>query len=258
MERQFHPVADTFPLMEGDEFKELVEDIRSNGLRQPIVLHTDGRIIDGRNRYRACQEAGLEPSYETWDGKGTEVEFVVSQNLLRRHLSESQRAMIAARLAKMKRGRPISAAATNGCDENRPIGPFSQTSVARSMKVSVRSVRRAARVLKKGVPELSQQVESGQMSVGRAAEIAKLEPGKQRKAMESVRHPAVRKTHYPKTDRIITNICTKLESIIVLIEGDLDVSQLDSAKASEWSGQIDSACKHIKAFSRRLKNASKA
>ena len=57
-------MADLFPLIEGEEFQELVEDIRRNGLRTPILLDPDGRVLDGRNR----RAAGVEPRFETWDG----------------------------------------------------------------------------------------------------------------------------------------------------------------------------------------------
>lgn len=93
-----HPIANLFPLIEGPEFDELVEDIRRNGLRTPILLHSDGRILDGRNRLRACLTAGVEPRFESWDGKGSALELVISLNLRRRPLNESQRAMLAARL----------------------------------------------------------------------------------------------------------------------------------------------------------------
>ena len=53
----FHPLADLFPLLEGEDFEQLVTDIRENGLYEPIVM-LDGRILDGRNRYRACLSAG--------------------------------------------------------------------------------------------------------------------------------------------------------------------------------------------------------
>ena len=58
----FHPFADIFPLLEGEEFDRFVEDIRQNGQRETIVKTPDNRVLDGRNRYRACLAAGVEPS----------------------------------------------------------------------------------------------------------------------------------------------------------------------------------------------------
>ena len=95
-----HPVADIFPLLEGQAFEQFKQDIAENGLRESIWLH-EGRIIDGRNRYRACLETGTAPTFREWEGNGSLVAFVISLNLHRRHLNESQRAMVAARLANL-------------------------------------------------------------------------------------------------------------------------------------------------------------
>ena len=70
MVRQFHPVADLFPLLTGEVFQQLAADIKKNGLREPILLDPEGRIIDGRNRYRACNLAGVEPRFVQWEGEG--------------------------------------------------------------------------------------------------------------------------------------------------------------------------------------------
>jgi N6-adenosine-specific RNA methylase IME4/ParB-like chromosome segregation protein Spo0J len=91
----YHAVAEMFPLIEGDEYAALVEDIRKHGVREPIWLHPDGSIIDGRNRHRACTELGITPPTRKWDGTGSLVEFVLSLNLHRRHLTSSQRAILA-------------------------------------------------------------------------------------------------------------------------------------------------------------------
>ncbi len=93
---EFHEVANLFPLIEGQAFDELVTDIREHGLQQPIWTYQD-KIIDGRNRYRACLEANVEPRYQEWDCKGSLISFAVSMNIRRRHLDSSQRAMIAVR-----------------------------------------------------------------------------------------------------------------------------------------------------------------
>ena len=60
-----HPAAEIFPLMSDEEFKGLVADIQEHGLREPIVLH-DGKVLDGRNRVRACEELGIELDLENW------------------------------------------------------------------------------------------------------------------------------------------------------------------------------------------------
>jgi N6-adenosine-specific RNA methylase IME4 len=99
---QFHELANVFPLIEGDEFAGLVADIGKQGLLEAIVL-LDGKILDGRNRYRACLEAGVEPHFEEFDGEDP-VAFVVSKNVARRHLDESQRALAAARIATLQKG----------------------------------------------------------------------------------------------------------------------------------------------------------
>jgi N6-adenosine-specific RNA methylase IME4/ParB-like chromosome segregation protein Spo0J len=97
MQRKFHSASTIFPLLEGEEFAGLVESIRAKGLLNPIWLHPDGSIIDGRNRYRACLEAGVEPHFQTWDGKSSLTDFVFAQNLDRRHLNATMRALAAKR-----------------------------------------------------------------------------------------------------------------------------------------------------------------
>ena len=63
MNKNVHPVATLFPLLEGKELIALAEDIRWNGLREPIKRWND-MIIDGRNRAKACELANAEPRYE--------------------------------------------------------------------------------------------------------------------------------------------------------------------------------------------------
>ena len=95
-----HPAAELFPLMKGPEFGLLVEDIGEHGLREPIVI-CQGVVLDGRNRLRACEIAGVEPRFVEWDGIGSPLGFVLARNLHRRHLNEGQRALIAAQAKAM-------------------------------------------------------------------------------------------------------------------------------------------------------------
>jgi hypothetical protein len=95
--RQAHPAAKIFPMMQENELQRLADDIKDNGQREKIVLTKEGLILDGRNRAAACKLAGKVPKTGKWGGKpGTELEFVLSRNIHRRHLDESQRAMAAA------------------------------------------------------------------------------------------------------------------------------------------------------------------
>lgn len=163
---QFHEAANIFPLMEGEEFQALVEDIRQNGQREPIWTY-EGKILDGRNRYSAIlrlqeRKVEIEPVFREWDGKSDVVAFVVSLNLHRRHLSESQRAMIADSLASKPKGRQ---------KKNAPIGALSQSGAAELMGVSRREVQRAAAVRKHGDDELVEAVKGGELSVSAAARV---------------------------------------------------------------------------------------
>lgn len=98
----FHPLAEVFPLAEGAEFEALKEDIVRNGLRESVVTF-EGRILDGRNRYRACRETGSPCRLRVYAGPDPAA-YVVSLNLRRRHLNEAQRAMVAAKLTNLAHG----------------------------------------------------------------------------------------------------------------------------------------------------------
>ena len=100
--KAFHPLADLLPLIGGVEFDRLVDDIAKHGLLNPITLYQD-QILEGRNRVRACRAAGVEPRYVEFEGRDPAA-FVFSQNLARRHLGPSERAMVAARMAKLRWG----------------------------------------------------------------------------------------------------------------------------------------------------------
>jgi hypothetical protein len=93
-----HPYAAIFPPMTGPEFDGLCRAILRDGLDEPIVLH-EGQILDGRSRYLACLVKKVPPRFRTYDVEcGSALTFVVTKNLDGRHLKESQRALVAARL----------------------------------------------------------------------------------------------------------------------------------------------------------------
>ncbi len=157
----------------GVEFTALADDIRAQGLRETIKLF-DGQILDGRNRFPACGIVGVAARFEPFDGDP--LALVVSENLRRRHLNESQRAMVAARLASLPEGRPPLNS------ENKETAPIdavygvSQERAAEILNVGRSSVQRAREVLDDGAPELVSAVERGRLAVSAAANLAKKPP----------------------------------------------------------------------------------
>ena len=165
---QAHPAAELFPLMTGADFDALVADIREHGQREAIVVH-DGMILDGRNRYRACQALGIEPVVVQWDRSGAPPEaYAVSMNLHRRHLSESQRAMIAARLVTTKSGqRADLIRKSEGHQISRPC--MTTGEAAQLLNVSSSTVQSARRVLSEATPEEIASVDRGEVAASTIA-----------------------------------------------------------------------------------------
>jgi len=89
---EFHEIANIFPEMEKDEFGSLVESIRINGQREPILVY-DGKILDGRNRFMACEKLGITPKYKEWNGPDPWA-MVWDINAERRHLPQGQKVAI--------------------------------------------------------------------------------------------------------------------------------------------------------------------
>jgi hypothetical protein len=99
---EVHPLADILPEMTEEEFKALEADIRLNGLQVPIVIF-EGKILDGRNRYKAARKMLKQENFRVYEGHDP-VAQVLALNVNRRHLSTSQRALIAAKIASAKLG----------------------------------------------------------------------------------------------------------------------------------------------------------
>lgn len=165
-----HPAAEIFPMLGWGELQSLADDIKANGQRDPIIRY-HGAILDGRNRLRACEKAGVDPRFIDRDDIADPVAFVVSVNLHRRHLNESQRAQVANRIADMPQGARTDLG---------PIGTKSKQEAAALLNVSERSVKRAAAVQRDGAPELVAEVDAGRMRVSTAADLAELPKDRQR------------------------------------------------------------------------------
>lgn len=162
-ELETHPVSEMFPMMNDDEYERFCDDIKEHGLREPIMIFRD-MIIDGRNRYRACRDLNVEPDYREWTGDESDIlDYIISLNLHRRHLSASQRAMIAAKLATLGEGRPRKTAS---------IEAVSQREAAEKMEVGRSSVQRAKKVKERGTDALQEAVVNGSIAVSVAELIS--------------------------------------------------------------------------------------
>ena len=204
-----HELADIFPKFSDEELKELCADIDKNGLAEPVTVY-EGKILDGRNRWEACAMLGIEPKTVEYTGNDP-ISFVLSKNLHRRHLNESQRAMVAAELANMRHGgdrkgeknqaanlrldpkeESIDCPTSGKVAENsespenlRKVNKenatqndaISQSAAAKMLNVSERQVQNAAKLRREAAPEVVEQVKRGEKSIHAA--LSKQPPAKQ-------------------------------------------------------------------------------
>jgi len=196
---EVHPFADKFPLIEGEEFEELVRDIKEHGLREPVLLSSNGQVlIDGRNRYRACEAAGSTPRFKRLENHYTEaqiLDLIVSLNVERRHLNAGQRgllgndylAAIEEATKKAERQRKLespsnqfttsrSATSADLRESLRPSEPRRQQQArerrsteraAKAVGASGRAVQQA-KAVQRDAPDLADRVRSGEMAIDRA------------------------------------------------------------------------------------------
>ena len=167
---EVHPVADIFPMMSDFEFENLKESIRNYGQRESITLWC-GQLIDGRNRLKACNELGIAPDICELDEEYDPVQYVIDHNLHRRHLSESQRAMVAGRLAKLSNGqRKINHAVS--------FDTASLSDAAKKLNVGRATAARAKKVIAGGSDKLQKAVDDDVISVSLASKLVKQVPYK--------------------------------------------------------------------------------
>jgi ParB-like chromosome segregation protein Spo0J len=178
-EMRVYPFAAKFPVLEGPEFDALVKDIRANGLIEPITVSSDHTtIIDGRNRYWACVEAGVELTFTCLPADYDEakiLDFIVAKNLDRRHLNAGQKAMLALEYEKLyaaanprKEEKNVAELRQSG----RPINGSPSRASERAARVTGASARgvQQAKAVTRDAPDLAAQVLSGQMALDAAYE----------------------------------------------------------------------------------------
>lgn len=174
---EFHPAANLFPMLTGDEYEQLKADIAANGQLEPIWIHPDGRILDGRNRYMACCDLGIEPKVRQWNGFGSAVGFVVSLNIHRRHLTASQRAAIALDVLPMLEAEAKERERVGGLvRQGKETFPYpddrgqARDQAAAMFQTNGRYVQEAKNI-QRADPELFEAIKSGEMTIPEAKKI---------------------------------------------------------------------------------------
>jgi hypothetical protein len=140
---EYHELAKMLPLMNEPDNDELAANMEKVGQQVPIVLF-EGKILDGRNRYRACEKLGIEPRTVNYS-KDQARDYVISQNLYRRHYSRYEKNALLMRLIAKQDDLDITT-----------------TQIAQTAGVSKRTVERAKRKTATKPPIMS-QVEDGEI-----------------------------------------------------------------------------------------------
>lgn len=176
-----HPTAKIIPPMSKGEFQELKEDIKLQGLLNPIVLY-EGMILDGNHRYQACTELNIEPKFVDFTNTViSDLEFVISQNLKRRHLNTGQRADLAIAVEKLliKQRRNFAHGRNGHTPKHLLTGiqkdKWSSQVAGKLLSVSHGSIS-YAKLVEKRRPDLMEKVRSGEMKLGKAYSIVKDPP----------------------------------------------------------------------------------
>jgi len=257
---EFHPYCLAIPEMSDSEFQELKGDISGSGLLEPIVMF-DGKILDGRHRYKACLELGIEPWFKDYDGPDSALDYVISLNLRRRHLTESQRAMAMANLCGLLKG-------SNRFEKKVIEGEFETVDVSRDTSitrseaadkagVSIPTMSRAMKVDRNGSPELVDAVKRGDIPVNTAAKVIDALPDKadQAKVVEQAKAEpktivakAKAEAQKPRPKAFITLTDWKDRGLdeVERLDSNLTFNKQenDSIEWADWSWNPVTGCKH--------------
>lgn len=179
-ELPWHEVAGVFPLLSEEGLEGLVEDIKREGLREPILTVTvDGKelVCDGRNRQMACIQADVPRVYRSLDDHGTHAKAdlaarVWSLNYARRHLTPSQLGLAAAEMRKYLAGTIPQVAGMTGA--------------------SKRNTERADRLLRDGSDALIQSVHDGSVTLHDAEKVVGMPKREQNRRVRLLKDGKIR------------------------------------------------------------------
>ena len=265
-----HLAAALFPRMTEAELEELTKDIKENGLRNPISLH-EGQILDGRNRRAACEKAGVKPRYEDANLNGdSAVRFVVSQNLHRRQLTTSQRAVVGVALlpqlereaAERKRaggenGRfQQHGGSVSGDTEPKTYNESrSKEIAAQTVSVSSSTIFRAERV-QKADPALFEKIGRGEIEVHSAYRKIKSRPSKKRDKSDPNAFKRSRQYDHRRMVEglsMIRGLCRGLDELRIPL-----LISLPPNEKETWAAIASEVARNLRTFARNLRGETDA
>jgi hypothetical protein len=194
-----HRLASLFPLLIGEEYERLVAGIKVSGQNLPIVLDQNGSVVDGRNRYRALLDLGIEPKFETrvFENDTQLSQYLFNANIARRHLTTPERAFLAAALQKTLRPQALENK-NRGVPPNLaggpPVGDTRDVAGALVGGVSHTNVDIARRANEVD-PRIGALVKTGKVkSMAEVERLAKLDPEQRSAAIEKLEKAPAKNT----------------------------------------------------------------
>jgi ParB-like chromosome segregation protein Spo0J len=241
-----HPAALLFPMCNEDEFAQLVDNIRLQGLHQAIVLDREGRLLDGRNRWLAVQQLGIPCPTRTYVGDDP-VSFVVSENLHRRHLTNKQRAEIAAKLATNTHGgdrRSIKS-------PNGDLKP-TQAHAAALLNVSKRSIERITAASKASAQSEQAKIDVQESRIEGPQKSP--EPTQRPNSPTETRKPAKKRTiQAGPAARRMEGAVRALRTIMGKLHAVAPASLHEHLEAPRWRREVGEVADFLRAFARGLR-----
>jgi hypothetical protein len=228
-----HPIAELVPHMTPDQYGALMDDIREQGLRTPIVMY-EGMVLDGRHRARAWYDLHGNWDVLSTEFKGTAEEaiaFVRSHNIKRRHLKPSQIAYYEAQAAAFRNPQ-------HGRPKKNSHNPATQRQIAKEAGVDIETIVLAAKAVR-AAPEVGPYLRDGKISVNRALKVAKLPEGKRFDALTKPpqRTPATSRQQPAAaghTDRFADGWRAGVEACIRLAKDEGSYRLAAKMRASKW------------------------
>ena len=168
-----HPAADLFPPMDGISFISLVKDIQKHGQQEPIYTYK-GKILDGRNRLKACKELDIEPLFQELDPDESPDPYslVMSLNYHRRHLTPVQSGQALRAFLEAKGGKKQPGKRTDLSSDDAT--PPSLGQVAKELGIPRQTAQdhiKAAKDYEASAPELKEKVDQGEITAEQARKV---------------------------------------------------------------------------------------